>query len=161
MPDSNYAKESDPMSAIQVQLTVMSTRLEDVQEGLKEVRTLPSQIIELNSAVKQFNKDHEDTKKSLESTKLKVESLNVTDIEIKALKKFVGICGVATVSVILGSWYALGNKVDGIKDKSELNEQKIIVLEKNQDQLMRIQDDIRMRLYQRESAPPIITTPQQ
>ena len=157
MTDSNYAKESDPLSTLNVEMRIMSDRIGEMQKTMKEVSKLPMQVEKLNITVEQFQRDHETTKASLKATQIEVSDLNRANTRIDTIKNIVQFGGIATFCAIGGAWLALSDKADTANAKATMNEQKIIVLEKNQDQLMRTQEDIRMRLYQRESMSPIIT----
>lgn len=157
MPDSNnYAKESDPLSTLNVEMRIMSDRIGEMQKTMKEVSKLPMQVEKLNITVEQFQRDHETTKASLKATQIEVSDLNRANTRIDTIKNIVQFGGIATFCAIGGAWLALSDKADTANAKATMNEQKVMVLEKNQDQLMRTQEDIRMRLYQRENTPTIV-----
>ncbi|EXE12711.1 hypothetical protein ACDI99_05790 [Acinetobacter radioresistens] len=151
---------TDPPAATAASLIMLSDKLTDMCQKMDKLSDVPQQLDRLDMTIKQLSKDNQQTRNDLQQTQTNfqielekirrdVGELKTSKTRIDTLGEWFKWGGIALLSGILGSWLTLSSDVRATQTKTNNNDQRIMSLEKQGDQTLRILDEIRNKLYER------------
>lgn len=175
MPDSNYT--SEPPVATAGQLLAISDSIgqlrQEMRQEMGKLADVPQKIDRMSMQFDQMQEKQQQFAEDLDKTKanssndikaisdevkqgrkeieIELRSLNESRTKIDTIGRLVNYGGLALVGALFTLWQTQTAKVETVGAQASSNVQRINVVEKQQEQAIRIQDEMRMELYKKHS----------